>query len=185
MASHREDSNNLMRLLQVAKSKERKLRSRTLSYGETQVNEGSREFKDHIKKLSGTKAGDLAFLEGSSSDFSISGSKQKPQVIDVAKLEASVLLNQSHNAPSEEQEPQIRRDLPENTSSSPVVPKEGGRIAISSSDLLIPAKITPTKQTIAKLGTSAKGRGKGLATALIASEMKSGENALPVGRCIQ
>jgi len=181
MASHREESNNLMKLLQVARSRDRKLRARTLSYGETQVNEHSREFKEHIKKLGGTKAGDLAFLEGSSSDYSMSGSIEKPQVIDVAKLEASVLLNQNQNAPSEEQEPQIRRDIPENTSSSPVIPRDANRIAISSSDLLIPAKITPTKQTIAKIGTSGKGRGKGLSTALNVSEMKSGENVLPVG----
>ena len=161
-----------MELLHRVKKEDRKSRARTLSYGESQVGENSRNFRETMKNFGKTKAGDLAFVEDSYIGYRKPVDLQKPQVIDVAKLEASVLLNQKQDIPREEQEPEIKRDKSVVMSASPVLTKETNRIAVLSTDLLSPAKIAPTKQTAVKLGI---GRGKVLATALNQYEAKAGE----------
>ena len=174
MISHssKEDSNVLMELLQRAKNADRKSRARTLSYGEPRVAENSRDFMEHLKKFSGTKAGDLAFVEDYNSTDRRPGDAPKPQVIDVAKLEASVLLSHVEDVASEEQKPETDGVKQEGTTLNPA--KELSRITASSTELLSPAKITPTKQTVSKLGTPGKGRGKGLTAVLNQSDMKCG-----------
>ena len=170
-----QDSETLMKILQRPKNQERKSRARTLSYGESVVSETSKDFKDHIKRLSGTKAGDLALVE----DIRLKN-LPRPQAIDVAKLEATVLLNQAPDEWTEEQQSEVKkeerkREQPESVISSQVVPKVTNRVAITTTTLLSPANITPTKPTISKSGLTGKGRCKGLAAALNLSDLKSGE----------
>ena len=82
------DSNTLMRLLHPEKKKERKPRSRTLSYGEYSSDNNSLN-----EQFNSQKAGDLIIPEASAIEGTseAKGNYMKSKVIDVAMLEADVL----------------------------------------------------------------------------------------------
>lgn len=175
-------SNTLLKLLQQSKTQGRKSRARTLSYGESKIVDSNRDLKDSIKRLNETMAGDLAFVDVPKRGARSTVDGSKPQMIDVAKLEASVLLSQdvtdSKGDKGQEQNTEQAGDTMEVTS----VPKEIARIAVTSATLLSPANITPTKPTITKSGIGGKGRGKGLAAVMNLSETKAGDkSSMPPG----
>lgn len=182
---------SLLKSLQHSRSKDGKSRARTLSYGESANTEPSSEFKNNARKLNGSMAGDLAFTQDSVGAQQRQKGLPKPQIIDVAKLEASVLLSQgsagSRSREGKNAEPPDD-SAPSQEFHTPV--KDTSNIAARSGPMLLtPANITPTRAGNAKPGLGGKGRGKGLAAVFDMSEIQASHTrkisqgqAVPTGK---